>query len=58
MKFKELKVLKLSENTISDISVLEKVRFEKLEKLDLRRNNIVKNKFSSVIQNLKFKIDI
>ena len=32
INFKELKELELYKNTISDISVLEKVKFEKLEK--------------------------
>ena len=38
--FKELKELYLSYNNISDISVLEKVKFEQLEILDLRWNEI------------------
>ena len=39
-------------NKISDIKVLENVKFEKLEKLDLRGNKI-KNK--SIISKLKLK---
>ena len=58
MNFKELKELYLYFNDISDISVLEKVKFEKLEKLILRSNHIDRNKFSSIIKNLKFNIDI
>ena len=49
----------LKDNNISDIGILQKVKFEKLEKLNLYDNSIDKNKFSSsVIQNLKFKIII
>ena len=58
MNFKELKELNLSDNKISDIKVLEKVKFEKLEKLDLSWNEIDKNKYSSIINNLKFNIEI
>ena len=42
MEFKELKELDLSGNNISDIKILEKVKFEKLEKLNLSRNEILK----------------
>ena len=45
----------LSDNNISNIKVLEKVKLEKLELLYLRYNNIDINKFSSIINNLKFK---
>ena len=38
--FKELKELKISNNSISDIKVLEKVNFEKLQKLDLSWNKL------------------
>ena len=37
----KLKELNLSGDNISDISTLEKPKFEKLEKLDLRSNNIL-----------------
>ena len=40
MNFKELNELDLSDNNISDINVLKKVKFEKLKKLDLSRNDI------------------
>ena len=43
---------------MSDIKVLENVKFEKLEKLNLRWNKIDKNKYSSIIDNLKFNIYI
>ena len=49
MNFKELKELNLRENNISDISVLENVKFEKLKKLYLYDNNIDRNKFASII---------
>ena len=42
MNFKELKELYLFNNNISDIKVLEKVKFEKLEKLNLSENKISK----------------
>ena len=58
MNFKELKELDLSYNNISDISVLEKVKFEKLEKLYLGGNKIDRNKIYSILLNLKFKINI
>ena len=51
LTFKELN---LNYNDISDIKVLEKVKFEKLEKLNLIDNKIDKNKYSSIINNLKF----
>ena len=38
--FKELKILSLSENNISDIKILENVKFEKLETLSLNNNYI------------------
>ena len=60
MNFKELKELNLCYNNISDISILEKIKLEKLEKLHLGGNKIDKNKYSSIIKNLKprFKLYI
>ena len=58
VNFKELKELYLKHNNISDIKVLEKVKFEKLEKLNLEFNKIDKNKYSFVINSLKSKIII
>ena len=52
MNFKELKELYLSDNKISDIKILEKVKFEKLEVLDLRRNGIDLTKNYSIISKL------
>ena len=40
MNFKELTEIDLSNNNISDIKVLEKVKFAKLEILYLNWNNI------------------
>ena len=53
MNFKELKELKLSNNNISDIKVLERVKFEKLEKLDLGVNKISNN--INILENVNFK---
>ena len=39
LNLNELKKLDLRSNNISDISFLEKVKFEKLEKLNLSYNN-------------------
>ena len=49
-----LKDLDLSENKISDIKVLEKVKFENLEILYLAHNKINKDEYSSLIDNLKY----
>ena len=43
VNFKELKLLYLGGNKISDIKVLEKVNFEKLEHLYLWGNTIADN---------------
>ena len=56
MNFKELKELYLRNNDISDIKVFEKVKFDKLEILDLSKNNIDNCINSSVTLNLKTKI--
>ena len=52
IEFKELKELDLYVNNISDIKVLENVKFEKLEILNLS-DNPIKNK--SIISKLKIK---
>ena len=52
MNFKELKELYLSDNKISDIKILEKVKFEKLEVLNLSRNGIDLTKNYSIISKL------
>ena len=52
--FKELKELNLSHINISDIKILEKVKFEKLEILDLSENKELSDyKNSSIIKILK-----
>ena len=56
LNFKELKQLGLSTNNISDIKVLEKVKFDKLEILDLSKNEINKFDNSRIEINLKSKI--
>ena len=48
-----MKELELFSNNISDISVLEKVRFEKLEKLNLGSNKISNN--INILKNVNFK---
>ena len=53
MNFKQLKELDLSYNNISDIKVLEKVKFEKLEKLDLSGNEIDLTKNYLIISKLR-----
>ena len=58
IQFRELKELNLKSNNITDIKVLEKLKFEKLEKLDLGLNKIDKNNYSSIIGILKFKLNI
>ena len=47
-----LKELDLSSNGISDISILEKVKFEKLENLGLNKNKI---KDINVLEKVNFK---
>ena len=54
--FNELKELNFNGNQISDISVLEKIKFKKLEKLSLDKNKIDKNKNELIISYLKSKI--
>ena len=56
IEFKELKKLNLSLNNKSDIKVLEKVKFNKLEILDLGYNQISKKENNSIISKLKTKI--
>ena len=58
MNFKELKKLGLNNNKLSDIKVLEKVKFEKLEILHLGENKISDIKYSSIINNLNSKIKV
>ena len=53
VNFKELKGLGLYNNNISDIKVLEKVKFEKLEELDLLRNEIDLTKNNLIISKLR-----
>ena len=53
MNFKELKELYLNSNNISDIKVLERVKFEKLEILNLGRNKISNN--INQLENVNFK---
>ena len=53
MNFKELKILKLNDNNISNIKILEKVRFPNLVILNLYGNKIDKKKFISIITILK-----
>ena len=55
IKIKELKELNLFYNNISDIKVLEKVKFEKLETLYLGANEISKSDKNSIKQKLKIK---
>ena len=49
----ELKELNLSDNDISDIKFLEKVKFEKLEKLDLSRNENISD--YNILTKVNFK---
>jgi len=58
VNFKELRELDLSWNNISDIKVFEKAKFEKLEKLILFGNNIDENKFASIINDLKSRLEL
>ena len=53
VNFKELKELNLNSNYILDIEVLKKVRFEKLEILNLGHNNISNN--INILENVNFK---
>ena len=53
MNFKELKELYLSDNNISDIKVLKKVKFNKLEILNLEHNVISNN--INILENINFK---
>ena len=56
VNFKELNILVLSLNEISDINVLEKVHFKELNLLELVGNNINKEENYQLITNLKSKI--
>ena len=56
VKFKNLKKLELNNNKISEIQIFEKELFKQLEKLNLEKNEISYNKYSFIIDNLKFKI--
>ena len=55
IEFKELKELGLHCNNISDIKVLEKVKFDKLEILELSGNQISKKENNTIISKLKTK---
>ena len=50
LDFKELKCLILAKNKISDIKVLEKIKLEKLEYLDLRENNKIDKEQKDLIK--------
>ena len=52
MYFKELKELYLSNNNISDIKVFEKVKFEKLEILNLSSNFKISD--INILENVNF----
>ena len=53
INFKELKALGLYKNNISDIKVLEKAEFEKLELLDLSENKLNKIQNKLIISKMK-----
>ena len=57
MDFKELKILDLFSNKIVDVSVLKKMRFEKLEKLNLSSNKINKDDKDNIKDELILKIN-
>ena len=57
VNFTKIKELDLYHNNISDIKVLGKVKFEQLLMLDLRGNEINHNKYSSIIEILKSKLN-
>ena len=50
--FKNIKILNLTNNNISDINILEKIKFEKLEKLYLDNNKISDIK---ILEKVRFK---
>ncbi len=56
MNFKELKILNLFDNNISDIEVLGKVKFPNLEILYLNKNKIDTIKYSKILSQLNSKI--
>ena len=56
MNFKELKELNLYNNDISDIKVLEKVKFEKLEILKLSWNYISNYNILKNVTNISFML--
>ena len=58
INLKNLKELNLSYNKILDIKILSKLKFENIEILYLRNNNIDYNKYSSIIHNLKFRVQL
>ena len=58
MDFKELKILNLDHNIISDISILEKVNFKELKELYLRYNKINKSLYNSTISILKSELNL
>ena len=53
VNFPKIKQFYFYFNNISNISVFERVKFENLSYIDLRENNIDKQKFSSLINELK-----
>ena len=58
LELKELRELNLSNNNLSDISILEKAKFEKLEKLNLLYNidsGCNNNTFYNVLEKVNFK---
>ena len=55
IKFKELNKLYLSDNKISDISILEKVNFKELKELNLSYNKISD---ISVLEKVNFKVKL
>ena len=56
VKFEKLEYLYLGDNNISNINKLEKVNFEELKELNLYFNEIDKEIYFSIINDLKSKI--
>ena len=50
--------MNLYNNNISNIAILAKAQFEKLEKLNLGHNKIDEIKYASLISNLEYEVDL
>ncbi len=52
-----MNILNLNKNEISDIDVFKNIKFNELNKLDLSNNKIDRSKNSTILENLRSKIN-